>query len=90
MEPRVSKLTDEQLNNFNGLHKQMIPERKKRFQTKDIYNKGKNIRRPEVNTLASNISEYAFQILRENGVTNFDENKWFIDFHHFDLQLLIK
>ena len=80
MSVHTQKMTDAEADTFTEIHKHYIPKRKKRFATHDVYNYGKKIVKKDIE-LTQPIIDRAIGCLRDNGVTNFDENKWGIDFH---------
>lgn len=71
------KMTEKEVADFTEIHKCFIPKRKKRFSTYDIYHKSK---KKNVNKTKP-IIERAIHCLTSNGIDNFDEKKWCIDFH---------
>ena len=74
---KCEKMRDEEVESFTNIHKHYIPKRKKRFDTYDIHSNGKKNDKTKVKP----IIERAFECLKMNDVTNFDQNKWCVDFH---------
>lgn len=68
------RMTDIEVDTFTEIHKKYIPKRKRRFATYDVHSNGKHKH-------TQPIIQRAIDCLRDNGVTNFDEKKWCIDFH---------
>lgn len=77
MSVQTKKMTDTEVDTFTEIHKKYIPKRKKRFETYDIHSNGKQ----KHIELTQPIIDRAIGCLRDNGVTNFDEKKWCVDFH---------
>ena len=78
-------MTHTEVDTFTEIHKNYIPKRKKRFETYDVHSNVeyhiKEKKQKNHIELTKPIIERAIRCLGDNGVTNFDEKKWCVDFH---------
>ena len=73
----ISKLSEDELEQFNNIHKKIIPFRKKNFERGSVYNKSIL----EQKELVKPILNRALKILSENDIIDIDESKYYLEFH---------
>lgn len=73
----ISKLSKYELDLFNTIHNKIIPYRKKNFTRDSVDNNSK----PEQKELVKPVFDKSLSILSEKGITDINENKYYLEFH---------
>ena len=73
----TSTLSQTEFSELEDIHKKLIPKRKKQFQTYSIV----NFKKTKTRDAASLIVNKSVDILKQNGISNFNKNKFYIEFH---------
>lgn len=73
----ISKLSQDELELFNTIHKKIIPHRKKKFEKESVFYRSKL----EQKVLVKPVLDRALNILSENGITDINKSKYLLEFH---------
>ena len=73
----ISKLSKDELDQFNTIHKKMIPYRKKKFERGSVFNNSSFVKKD----LVIPVLNRALNILSENDITDIDKRKYYLEFH---------
>ena len=78
-----SKLDKGELTQFTSIHEKLIPKRRKKMETYDIWENTSRVadKNKENYNLIQPILDKAERILNKNNVSNFDVSKYVIEFH---------